>query len=235
MLISIALVSKSEEMPSHLFSTSIEIASSQTIDSTTTPKLKPRSSAKQVISSPAYDRYDVVQPKVQKRIHLSKSGSSNTSAQPKPTAKVLIPKPTRFKYRILDEESDYIGIFLLTIVFLITIFAYPRSAGDEPKVSLQSVFYHGWITAVATGLGALPFAVISEPNKYWMGISNGKLWLYIVFIHFFVTKPYYTAIAGGMMLAASYSLIGEGMAYTNGEFGILNWAMPNLGNIHLQS
>lgn len=31
------------------------------------------------------------------------------------------------------------------------------------------------------------------------------------------------------MLAASYSLIGEGMQYTNEEFGILNWAMPNLG------
>lgn len=160
-------------MPSQLYSSSIEVASAQTVDSNTL-KLKPKSSAKQVISSPAYNRYDAVQPKVQKMINISRNGSSNSSIQPKPTAKVLIPRPTRFKYRLLDEESDYLGIFLLTIVFLITIFAYPRStAGEEPKVSLQSVFYHGWVTAVATGLGALPFYIISEPNKYWMGISNG--------------------------------------------------------------
>ena len=48
------------------------------------------------------------------------------------------------------------------------------------------------MTAVSTGLGVLPFFVFQEPHKYYMGVSN--------------------AVAGGMMLAASYSLLTEAVA-----------------------
>lgn len=56
-----------------------------------------------------------------------------------------------------------------------------------------TVFYYALITAVATGLGVLPFFFIKKMDKKWLGISN--------------------AIAVGLMLAASFSLCYEGIEY----------------------
>lgn len=53
------------------------------------------------------------------------------------------------------------------------------------------VFFYAMITAVATGLGALPFFLIKDLTRSWLGISN--------------------AIASGLMLAASFGLIYEGL------------------------
>jgi zinc transporter ZupT len=53
------------------------------------------------------------------------------------------------------------------------------------------VFIYALITAVATGLGALPFFLIKDLTRNWLGISN--------------------AIASGLMLAASFGLIYEGL------------------------
>jgi len=58
-------------------------------------------------------------------------------------------------------------------------------------MTLWHVWYFGWITALSTGLGTLPFVVVSEMNKWWLGVSN--------------------ACAAGMMLAASTSLVYEGI------------------------
>ncbi|SMO51722.1 ZIP family metal transporter [Fodinibius sediminis] len=55
------------------------------------------------------------------------------------------------------------------------------------------VFYYAMITAVATGLGALPFMIFKNLQHRWVGISN--------------------AIASGLMLAASFGLIYEGLNY----------------------
>lgn len=55
------------------------------------------------------------------------------------------------------------------------------------------VFLYAMITAVATGLGALPFFLIKDLTRGWLGISN--------------------AIASGLMLAASFGLIYEGINY----------------------
>lgn len=74
-------------------------------------------------------------------------------------------------------------------VVVISIVTFPRFNTDKPTI--HEVFYCGWMTAVSTGLGVLPFCVFKEPNKLYMGISN--------------------AVAGGMMLAASYSLVLEAM------------------------
>src|SRR3712207_8228922 len=57
----------------------------------------------------------------------------------------------------------------------------------------SSVFLFALLTAVATGLGAVPFAFAKHPTRRWLGIS--------------------TAIAAGLMLAASFGLIYEGMTY----------------------
>lgn len=53
------------------------------------------------------------------------------------------------------------------------------------------VFIYALITAVATGLGALPFFLIKDLTRNWLGISN--------------------AVASGLMLAASFGLIYEGL------------------------
>ncbi len=55
------------------------------------------------------------------------------------------------------------------------------------------VFLYALITAIATGLGALPFFFFKKLTRSWLGISN--------------------AIASGLMLAASFGLIYEGLDY----------------------
>jgi zinc transporter ZupT len=61
---------------------------------------------------------------------------------------------------------------------------------DEPAFR---VFIYALITAVATGLGALPFFFVEKMPKKWLGWSGG--------------------VASGIMLAASFRLINEGIGY----------------------
>jgi len=63
--------------------------------------------------------------------------------------------------------------------------------GQSP--SIQHVFYYGWLTAITTGLGAIPLAFAPNLASYWVGLSN--------------------AVAAGMMIAASYSLLYEGWTF----------------------
>ena len=58
---------------------------------------------------------------------------------------------------------------------------------------MGTVFLLALLTAVATGLGALPFAFTRHPTRRWLGASN--------------------AVAAGLMLAASFGLIYEGVEY----------------------
>ena len=58
------------------------------------------------------------------------------------------------------------------------------------ETSIWVVFVGASITAVATGLGALPFLFVRHVSDWWLGVFN--------------------AAAGGLMLAASHSLIAEG-------------------------
>lgn len=55
------------------------------------------------------------------------------------------------------------------------------------------VFWYAMITAVATGVGAIPFFFFKSLTRRWLGISN--------------------SIASGLMLAASFGLIYEGVKY----------------------
>ena len=63
---------------------------------------------------------------------------------------------------------------------------------EAPGVA--QVFLFALLTAVATGLGALPFLLAKHPTRGWLGVSN--------------------ALAGGLMLAASFGLVYEGVAYS---------------------
>ena len=58
------------------------------------------------------------------------------------------------------------------------------------EVSLLTVFIAAWITAITTGIGAFPLVFADRISDRWLSIG--------------------AAIASGLMLAASHSLIGEG-------------------------
>jgi zinc transporter, ZIP family len=74
---------------------------------------------------------------------------------------------------------------------------------------VATVFLLALLTAAATGLGALPFAFAKHPTRGWLGASN--------------------AVAAGLMLAASFGLIYEGVNY--GVLRTLAGALLGLGFI----
>eukprot|EP00538_Stauroneis_constricta_P013635 CAMPEP_0119570238 /NCGR_PEP_ID=MMETSP1352-20130426/43511_1 /TAXON_ID=265584 /ORGANISM="Stauroneis constricta, Strain CCMP1120" /LENGTH=316 /DNA_ID=CAMNT_0007619905 /DNA_START=282 /DNA_END=1232 /DNA_ORIENTATION=- len=84
------------------------------------------------------------------------------------------------------------GIVALAVITYVTMpIPLQPLRGEEP--SMQHVFYYGWLTAISTGLGVFPLIFVPNLAPYWVGISN--------------------AIAAGMMVAASYSLITEGCTF----------------------
>ena len=91
-------------------------------------------------------------------------------------------------------KQDYIGNALMLAILLLTVAFYPRGFNNksDDKIDFKVVFYYGWITAVSTGLGVLPFVFMPNMGKIWLGVAN--------------------AVAGGMMMAASYSLATEGFS-----------------------
>lgn len=108
-----------------------------------------------------------------------------------------------------DEEFDTFGYGLLAVLIIVTVVAYPYESIKGASPTLGFVFYYGWITAISTGAGVLPFYIVDIPNKMWLGISN--------------------AVASGMMVAASYSLAREGITIDEGE----PWDQPSGGIISL--
>ena len=61
-------------------------------------------------------------------------------------------------------------------------------------MSTVQVFLFALHTAIATGVGALPFVFVKDLPRRWLGASN--------------------AIAAGLMLAASFGLVYEGVDYS---------------------
>lgn len=68
-------------------------------------------------------------------------------------------------------------------------------------VSVWTVFIAATITAIFTGLGALPFLFVKDINKQWLGIGN--------------------ALAAGLMLGASLGLIAEATMLENVDSPII--------------
>lgn len=60
------------------------------------------------------------------------------------------------------------------------------------EVNVWTVLFAAALTAIATGLGALPFLFLRNFSRYWMSMAN--------------------AVAAGLMFAATHGLIAEGIA-----------------------
>lgn len=71
----------------------------------------------------------------------------------------------------------------LVIFALITYVTKPDPLqpphGESP--SIQHVFYYGWLTAISTGLGAIPLVFAPNLASYWVGISNGTFYFFDTF------------------------------------------------------
>ena len=65
--------------------------------------------------------------------------------------------------------------------------------GDVQLTTTVEVFLFALLTAVATGIGALPFVFVKDLSRSWLGASN--------------------AVAAGLMLSASFGLVYEGVDY----------------------
>ncbi len=78
-----------------------------------------------------------------------------------------------------------------------------RKGTELIEINVWTVLLAAAITALATGLGALPFMFVKDIGRWWVGVSH--------------------AVAAGLMLAASHSLVSEGFAVHAGKtlFGVL--------------
>ncbi|OWZ17171.1 Zinc (Zn2)-Iron (Fe2) Permease [Phytophthora megakarya] len=81
---------------------------------------------------------------------------------------------------------------LAIAMIFITFYSFPMHHHFHGRggKNARYVWWCGWLTAVATGIGALPFYWIRDLDKYWLGICNG--------------------LAAGMMIAATGCLFYEG-------------------------
>lgn len=79
---------------------------------------------------------------------------------------------------------------------------------NTAQVSLWLVIIGSSITAIFTGLGALPFLFVKNISDRWLGIGN--------------------SIAAGLMLGASIGLIGEGVQLEGGLYRVIIGAVLGL-------
>ena len=87
-------------------------------------------------------------------------------------------------------------VHILLLVFaLLTILTIPHpfhpTIQDGPTV--RHVFYYGWLTAMSTGLGAIPFLLYPDVGTYWVGISNGTSIYFVATIQCLFSASHHTA------------------------------------------
>lgn len=115
--------------------------------------------------------------------NTKKNGSTPVEKENGSTTETHHPPPT----------TPLRSVVLLFILCFITLSTIPTPLQPVGKPDLWHVWYYGWFTAISTGFGVIPLIFVPELDSYWVGISN--------------------AVAAGMMVAASYSLVVEGCAF----------------------
>jgi zinc transporter, ZIP family len=67
-------------------------------------------------------------------------------------------------------------VYVLLVAFaIITVVTCPRPFQPHGEPTVHHVFFYGWLTAISTGLGVLPFIFhVTNVASYWVGISNGE-------------------------------------------------------------
>ena len=99
------------------------------------------------------------------------------------------------------SKWTWAGYLLLVVITKYTMPTELRTSNP----TVQHVWFYGWVTALSTGAGAAPLILAHDMGKAMLAFGN--------------------AVAAGMMLSASYSLVAEGMTvvepagFTNGWWG----------------
>lgn len=93
----------------------------------------------------------------------------------------------------------WLGYLLIVIVSKLTLPSDLRPT----RPTTSHVWYYGWVTAVSTGLGAAPLFFAQNLGARVLSVGN--------------------AIAAGMMLSASYSLVEEGATVQESSHGVMGW------------
>lgn len=83
------------------------------------------------------------------------------------------------KQRIKQEFTPFWVIALLLVFVAVTIVTIPHPFQPHGEPTMNHVFYYGWLTALSTGLGVLPFICLPDVPTFWVGISNGEWFLYM--------------------------------------------------------
>lgn len=99
---------------------------------------------------------------------------------------------------------------LIAVMGGVSYFTMPASLTTKDP-TVQHVWYYGWLAALSTGLGALPLLFMSKPDNKWMSVSN--------------------AIAAGMMLSASFSLVTEGIALDEDKLALFGVPLPHTARV----
>lgn len=73
-----------------------------------------------------------------------------------------------------QRTAAMVGVFVLAVI---SVWTCPSELNPPGEPTIQQVWYYGWITAVSTGLGVLPLVFVPNLDKFWIGVSNGKLLL----------------------------------------------------------
>lgn len=99
-------------------------------------------------------------------------------------------------------------LFLLVFLLLMISYSSYRAAYLSTTVNGYVVWWYAWLTAICTGIGALPFIYVNGVDKIYLGLSNGKLASGMSTIEKIFKLS--VGFAAGMMLAASLCLVYEG-------------------------
>lgn len=86
-----------------------------------------------------------------------------------------------------EDSFDPLSWFLVLLMGWVTVWFFPYDShfSGAPKVNSHYVFYFAWLTAVSTGIGALPFFFVDKFDKYYVGIANGKIFSLLPFLGLF--------------------------------------------------
>ena len=94
---------------------------------------------------------------------------------------------------VARRRQSPISYLVLSALVAVTVYTRPKKGlfSTDHGEELKRVWYFGLITALATGIGALPFMFIGSPGKTMLGACN--------------------ALAAGMMGSASLGLLSQGI------------------------
>ena len=87
------------------------------------------------------------------------------------------------------RKPSVASLVMLVLLVAVSIYTYPRRflSIENQTADVRHVFYWGWLTALSTGYGTLPFLCVTRPSSTVLGLAN--------------------AAAAGMMGSASVGLV----------------------------